>query len=71
MVTDAPELSVFDFTRVGEIAAVGWETLVALRDQLRAAGAEHVTVDPGGTMVDPDAAGGQGYGARPAARERF
>lgn len=55
VVDDAPELAVFDFTHVNDVAEVSRQTLIALRERLREVEAEAVVVDPGGVIPDPDA----------------
>ena len=53
VVEDAPELAVFDFTHVNDIADVSRLTLLALRDRLREEGSEAIAVDPSGVIPDP------------------
>lgn len=53
VVEDAPELAVFDFTHVNDIADVSRLTLLALRDRLREEGSEVIAVDPSGVIPDP------------------
>ncbi|MFK5583119.1 glutaminase A [Serinicoccus sp. LYQ131] len=55
VVEDDPELAVFDFSHVNEIAMVSRRTLVALRDRMREQDALAVVVDPEGVLPDPDA----------------
>jgi glutaminase len=63
VVEDAPELAVLDVRRVDEVADVAQVTIWGLRALLREAGADLVTVDPRGTLTDPDA-GTDGEGSR-------
>ncbi|WP_299056216.1 glutaminase A [uncultured Nocardioides sp.] len=65
VVDDAPELVVLDVRRVDEIGDVAAVTIWGLRALLREAGSEMVTVDPRGTLTDPDA-GTDDEGARHA-----